>query len=60
LLIKANKSALIDIYGRSILQKSCRIGIKDIRIALGLEHPNPVEDLGDFMQMVDELSPSYP
>ena len=36
-LIKDNRDKLVELYGGEILNRESRIGIRDIRVALGLE-----------------------
>lgn len=46
----------MEIYGGEILGKSCRISIKEVKIALGMHEDTKmdVEGVGEFMAMIDE------
>lgn len=55
-LIKTNRDKLIEMFGSDILNRQCRISIRELKIALGLVESTAmdVEGVGEFMAMINE------
>ena len=53
-LVYEHKDYLLEIFGADLLKKECRLGLREIKSALGIKEEGGEAHLGEFMAMAEE------